>query len=227
MRHRRRGRILGRAPSHQRALLKNLASALILTERDAEDDENAPKVRGRIVTTLQKAKEVRPLVERCVTIARRALPHQDTADDLETDAERHSDEWRAWRNGEGWQDWNRAVAPVLAARRRLVKLLGDKEAVRILFDTVAPRFIDRPGGYTRIMKLAVPRLGDSGSRAIIEFVGEHDRVRKKSQKPAFEPDAEEEEEVVETAETDEDQAVTDEVAEETDAAEEGSDDDKE
>jgi len=221
MRHRRRGRTLGRNPSHQRALLKNLASALILTERDAEDDANTPKVPGRIVTTLQKAKEVRPLVERCVTIARRALPHQETADDLETDADRHSDEWRAWRNGQGWQDWNRAVAPVLAARRRLVKLLGDKEAVRILFDTVAPRFVDRPGGYTRIMKLAMPRLGDAGSRAIIEFVGEHDRVRKKSQKPAFEPDAEEQDEVDETAETDEADAS------QQDAAEEASDDDKE
>ena len=55
MRHRRRGRKLGRNPKHQRALLRNLASALILTERDAEDDANAPKVPGRIVTTLHKA----------------------------------------------------------------------------------------------------------------------------------------------------------------------------
>ena len=64
MRHRRKGRTLGRCPSHQRALLRNLASALILTERDAEDEDNRPKVKGRIITTLQKAKEVRPLVER-------------------------------------------------------------------------------------------------------------------------------------------------------------------
>ena len=202
MRHRRRGRTLGRSPSHQRALLKNLASALILTERETDDD-NAPKVPGRIVTTLQKAKEVRPLVERCITIARRALPHQEAADALETDAERRSEEWRAWRNGPEWHEWNRTVAPALTARRRLVKLLGDKEAVRVLFDTVAPRFVDRPGGYTRIMKLAMPRLGDAGPRAILEFVGEHDRVRKKSQKPAFEPDAEEPDEPDETAEADE------------------------
>ena len=183
--------------------MKNLASALILTERDAEDEANAPKVPGRIVSTLHKAKEVRPLVERCVTIARRALPHQDAADVLETDADRHSDEWREWRNGNGWREWNQAVAPVLAARRRLIKLLGDKEAVRILFNKVAPRFVDRPGGYTRIMKLAMPRLGDAAARAIIEFVGEHDRVRKKSQKPAFEPDAEEQDDLDATAETDE------------------------
>ena len=73
MRHRKRGRHLGRSPNHQRALLRNLASALFLTERetDADLDKNIPKVKGRIVTTLHKAKEVRPLVEKCITIARR------------------------------------------------------------------------------------------------------------------------------------------------------------
>ena len=73
MRHRRKGRVLGRSPSHRKALFKNLASALFLTERDAELDENAPKVKGRIVTTLPKAKEVRPLVEKCITIAKKSL----------------------------------------------------------------------------------------------------------------------------------------------------------
>ena len=64
MRHRRKGRILGRNPSHQRALLRGLASALILTEGEFEsDDKGKPKVKGRIVTTIQKAKEARPLVE--------------------------------------------------------------------------------------------------------------------------------------------------------------------
>ena len=69
MRHRRKGRILGRSPSHQRALLRNLASALMLTERDADSDEvGAPAVKGRMTTNVAKAKEVRPLVERCVTL---------------------------------------------------------------------------------------------------------------------------------------------------------------
>ena len=172
MRHRRRGRTLGRNPKHQRALLRNLASALILTERDAEGEDNAPKVKGRIVTTLQKAKEVRPLVERCVTIARRSLPNQEAADRLEPDTERHSEAWRAWRQGEQWYEWNHAIAPVVAARRRVLRLLGDKQAVRILFDEIAPRFADRPGGYTRIMRLAKPRLGDAGMQAILEFVGD-------------------------------------------------------
>ena len=217
MRHRTRGRTLGRNPSHQRALLRNLASALILTERDAEDDDNKPKVKGRIVTTLQKAKEVRPLVERCVTIARRALPHQEAADELETNAERHSEKWRAWRHSKQWYDWNRAIAPVVAARRRALRLLGDKEAVRILFDELAPRFADRPGGYTRILQLATPRLGDAGTRAILEFVGTHDRVRRKAEKPAFEAESGEEPETAETEATAEEKPSADETTPETQA----------
>jgi len=189
MRHRRRGRKLGRSPSHQRALLRNLASALILTERDAEGEQNKPKVKGRIVTTLSKAKEVRPLVERCVTIACRAIPHQEAAKRLASQAQRHSEQWRAWRFSGQWQDWNRAVAPVVAARRRVLRLLGDKQAVQVLFEDVAPRFAERPGGYTRILHLATPRLGDAGPRAILEFVGVRDRQRKRAPKPAFEPEA--------------------------------------
>lgn len=208
MRHRRRGRKLGRNPSHQRALLRNLASALILTERDAEGDENAPKVKGRIVTTLQKAKEVRPLVERCVSIARRALPHQEAADRLEPDAERNSQQWRTWRQSDQWQEWNRTIAPVVTARRRVLKLLGDKEAVRVLFDRIAPRFEDRPGGYTRVLKLAKPRLGDAGFQAILEFVGTHDRKRMAAPRPAFEPDTKE----IDTKEINVEESDTEDVA---------------
>jgi large subunit ribosomal protein L17 len=185
MRHRRRGRKLGRNPNHQRALLRNLASALILTERQAEG-LGAPKVKGRIVTTLQKAKEVRPLVEKCVTIARKALPHVRAAGELGPDADRFSEKWKSWRNSQRWQEWSRAIAPVVAARRRLLVLLGDKKAVKILVDDIAPRFEDRPGGYTRVLHLAKPRLGDAGPRAILEFVGKHDRVRREAAKPSFE-----------------------------------------
>lgn len=186
MRHRRLGRKLGRKPNHQRALLRSLASALILTERDAEGDDNKPKVKGRIITTIQKAKEVRPLVEHCVTIACRALPHQEAAGKLDSDAERHSESWRAWRDSARWGEWNQAMAPVVAARRRLVRLLGSKEAVQVLFNEIAPRFVDRAGGYTRVLRLAKPRLGDNGTRAILEFVGKNDRKRRKAPKPTFE-----------------------------------------
>ncbi len=189
MRHRRKGRVLGRNPAHQRALLRNLASALFLTERDAEGEENAPKVKGRIITTLPKAKEVRPVVERCVTIAKRVLPQLEEAAKFGTTADRNSQAWKDWRKSENYQKWNQAISPVVNARRRALRLLGDKQAVRILFAEVAPRFLDRPGGYTRILKLAKPRLGDAGDRAILEFVGVRDRVRAKSSKPAFEAPA--------------------------------------
>lgn len=192
MRHRRRGRKLGRNPNHQRALLRNLASALFLTERDAELDENEPKVKGRIITTLAKAKEVRPLVEKCVTVARKSIAAEDAAREFETDAERGTEEWKSWRQSDRWQQWNATIAPAVAARRRCVRLLGDKQAVRVLFEEIAPRFEDRPGGYTRILRLATPRLGDAGPRAILEFVGVHDRVVEKSERPAFEDEEVEE-----------------------------------
>ncbi len=185
MRHRRKGRKLGRNPSHQRALLRSLASALLLTERDAEFDDNKPKVKGRIITTISKAKEVRPLLEKCVTIARRSLNAEEAAGEHGTSAERGSQEWKNWRESDNWRAWNQAIAPALAARRRCLQLLHDKEAVEILFDEIAPRFADRPGGYTRIIRLAQPRLGDGGVRAIFEFVGVRDRVIERSQKPAF------------------------------------------
>lgn len=189
MRHRNRGRKLGRNPSHQRALLKNLASALFLTERETDEyDENPPKVKGRIVTTLPKAKEVRPLVERCITIARRSLSARQEASEYATDAERNSEEWRSWRTSDRWRQWNQAIAPEVAARRRAYQLLGDKAAVKILFEEIAPRFADRPGGYTRVLKLAKPRLGDAGARAILEFVGVRDREKVESEAPSFEDD---------------------------------------
>ena len=183
MRHRTKGRKLGRNPNHQRALLRSLASALFLTEKPEDEyleseKKLAPKVAGRIVTTVEKAKELRPFVEKCVTLARKALKHQREADQLLTPAERGTEAWKKWRNSEEWQKWNKAVAPAIAYRRRVIQLIGNKEAVSILFSVIAPRFEDRNGGYTRVLKLAKPRLGDAGQRAIIEFVGVRDRVKK-------------------------------------------------
>ncbi|MGC6445255.1 MAG: bL17 family ribosomal protein [Rubripirellula sp.] len=203
MRHRRRGRTLGRSPSHRKALFKNLASALFLTERDATLDDNAPKTPGRITTTLHKAKEVRPLVEKCITIAKKSLAAAEEAKQFETSAERDSDEYKQWRKSDDWQKWANARAPVVAARRRVVQLIGDKEAAKILFDTIAERYVDRPGGYTRILRLATPRLGDAGTRAILELVGKNDRVKRSAEKPAFEEEApaEDQETVAAAAET--------------------------
>ncbi len=218
MRHRRRGRTLGRSPSHRKALLRNLASSLFLTERDAEFDNNAPKVKGRIVTTIHKAKEVRPLVEKCITIARKSLAHTERAAEFESTADRNSEQWREWRRSENWRLWCDARAPVVAARRRALQLLGDKKAVKILFEEVAPRFADRDGGYTRILRLAKPRLGDAGTRAIIEFVGTHDRVTERSEKPSFAEPEEDTSTLVQDVASEEevkDESTTDEGAGET------------
>jgi large subunit ribosomal protein L17 len=202
MRHRRKGRKLGRSPSHQRALLRGLAINLFLTERDDEEGlhDNKPVVQGRIITTLAKAKEARPLVERCITIAKSALQARERADELSSGAERNTDAWRSWRSSAEWQEWSAAAAPVVTARRRLLTLLGHnnkksksqfiktgaREAVEILLDKIAPRYADRAGGYTRVLRLAKPRLGDAGPRAILELVGKHDRKAPEAPAPAVE-----------------------------------------
>ncbi len=160
-----------------------------MTELDKDeflDEKQAPKVKGRIVTTIQKAKEVRPLVERCISLACVAQPALESAKKLGTTAERNSEQWKKWRHGKQWQQWAAAMAPVVTTRRRLVTLLGNKQAAKICFEVIAPRFVDRAGGYTRIMRLAKPRLGDAGTRAVLEFVGVRDRVTKPAPAPKFE-----------------------------------------
>ena len=234
MRHKRRGRRLGRSSSHRRALMRNLASSLFLTERDPEFYEGLyqadgqtevqpPKFQGRIVTTIHKAKEVRSFVEKCITIAKNSLAHSDAADEFAVDADRNSDEWKTWRKSEDYKKWNAAMAPAVAARRRVFSMLRNKEAVSILFDEIAPRYVDRPGGYTRVMKLANVRLGDAGVQAILELVGKNDRVAKKSEKPAFDDT---EDDTVATSAPAEDEKPTDEAepaTEETSAEESGGD----
>jgi len=84
----------------------------------------------RITTTIAKAKDLRPLAEKMVTLARTGT---------------------------------------LANRRRVLTMVSDKQVVRHLFDDIAPRFADRDGGYTRILRIG-PRKGDNAEMAIIEFV---------------------------------------------------------
>lgn len=116
MRHQRSGRKLGRDSAHRKALYANLAGALI--------------EHGRIKTTVAKAKAVRPVAERMITLGRRGDLH---------------------------------------ARRQAVAFLRSKDVVHKLFSEVGPSFAERPGGYTRIVRIG-PRFGDASEMAYLELV---------------------------------------------------------
>ena len=126
MRHNVGYRKLGRVTEHRIALLRNQAIALLRHEK--------------IETTMPKAKELRPFVERLITIAKRGVAAGDA-------------------NGKA-----------LHARRMVLAELPDKDVVGKLFDTLAPRFAERPGGYTRILRVGF-RRGDSAEVAHVELVG--------------------------------------------------------
>lgn len=143
MRHGKAGRKLSRTPSHRKAMFANMAASLIRHEQ--------------IVTTLPKAKELKPIVDKLVTLGKRGDLH---------------------------------------ARRQAISQIGDKDAVSKLFETLAERYRERNGGYTRVLKAGF-RQGDSAPVAVIEFVdrdpeakGAEDRARAAAEAEA---DAREEE----------------------------------
>ena len=176
-------------------MFRNMASSLIRTVAAADIKERevgTPKIPGRIVTTVAKAKELRPYVEKLITLAKAALQHESDAAQYATTAAKNSSEWKSWRTSDRWKNWVKAKSPAVNLRRRAFARLRDKEAVQILFENLAPRFKDRPGGYTRVVKLASVRLGDAGPQALIEFVGVNDRKKqKKARKPKSMPVASE------------------------------------
>ncbi|TYR35260.1 50S ribosomal protein L17 [Mesorhizobium microcysteis] len=116
MRHGKSGRRLNRTVSHRKALFSNMAASLIEHEQ--------------ITTTLPKAKELRPIVEKLVTLGKRGDLH---------------------------------------ARRQVISAIGSDALAKRLFDTIAPRYATRNGGYLRIMKAGF-RHGDNAAMAVIEFV---------------------------------------------------------
>jgi large subunit ribosomal protein L17 len=126
MRHRVAHRKLGRVTEHRIAMLRNQASALIEHER--------------IQTTVARAKELRPFVERIISVAKRSLSPAATAPHRVT------------------------------ARRVVSRDIANREVVTKLFDTIAPRYVDRAGGYTRLLRLGY-RRGDSAEVAEVELVG--------------------------------------------------------
>ncbi len=116
MMHHNVGRKLGVTTAHRKAMLANMCSSLILNQR--------------IETTLTRAKELRKIAERMITLGKRKTVH---------------------------------------ARRRALMVLRNKRAVKVVFDTLAPQFEGRMGGYTRILKLG-HRRGDSAPMALIEYL---------------------------------------------------------
>lgn len=128
MRHLKKGRKLGRTTSHRKATLSALSVALLKEHR--------------IVTTVAKAKALRPFVEPLITKAKEDKPHN---------------------------------------RQQVFSKLKDKEAVSHLFEEVAKKAMDRPGGYTRIVKLGY-RSGDNAQMAVIELVDYNDIKPKDSKK---------------------------------------------
>lgn len=117
MRHRKKVAKLSRNASHRNAMVRNLATDLLRHER--------------VTTTLAKAKAVRPVAERLVTLGKRDTLH---------------------------------------ARRHAARVIRDQDVLRKVFNELAPRYAERPGGYTRIMRLDT-RPGDRADMAIIEMVG--------------------------------------------------------
>jgi len=120
MRHLKAGRKFGRTSAHRKALFRNMVTALI--------------DRGRIRTTLAKAKELRGKVEKTITLGKKGTLH---------------------------------------ARRHALKLVADKDSLRKIFGPLAERYANRPGGYTRVIKLG-HRLGDDAPMAFIELIDHED-----------------------------------------------------
>src|SRR5215470_1598711 len=144
MRHRVAYRKLGRVTEHRIAMLRNQATALLRYEH--------------LTTTVPRAKELRPFVERLITIAKRGVAGGE-------------------KNGHA-----------LTARRLVMQDLQDREVVSKLFDTIAPRFASRPGGYTRLLRLGY-RKGDSAEVAQVELVGSEFNPRAKAEADAKSEDA--------------------------------------
>src|SRR5437870_868431 len=149
MRHRVAHRKLGRVTEHRIAMLRNQATSLLRYEH--------------LTTTVPRAKELRPFVERLITIAKRGVAGSQGA--------------------EAPAKGNAGNGHLLNARRRVMQDLQDREVVTKLFDSIAPRFATRPGGYTRLLRIGF-RKGDSAEVAQVELVGSEFNPRAKAETDA-------------------------------------------
>lgn len=158
MRHLKRTAKLGRKSQHRNMMLSNLVSSLIK--------------HRRITTTLAKAKAAQQVAERMVTLGKRgnaAATAAESAADAKAKASGLADNVHCRRLVAA--RLHQQPRSLFKSKAERLKWKENEDVIHILFDLIAPTFKDRQGGYTRIVKLAVPRRGDAGLKAILEFVG--------------------------------------------------------
>ena len=161
MRHQRRGRKLNRNASHRLALFRNLSRSLITHES--------------IQTTMPKAKELRPFIEKLITLAKNAAVAIADGTPAGKTRALHLRRQAMAKLGPtaGTGIWDKKNEPETDKTMDTV--------LKKLFNVLGPRFVTRPGGYTRVLKLHYRRLGDAGETAIIEFLKEGEtKVQKES-----------------------------------------------
>lgn len=170
MRHRKAGFKLNRTAAHRQAMLRNMAASLF--------------EHGQIVTTIPKAKALQPFVEKIVTKARKGDLHSRRQVISMLGGDRNAFAWtylpknpsdaereqvsKLRERAEGFFDIPDSGE---VERNRYGELRKAPKLVKHVFENVAPRFSDRPGGYTRIVKLGYRRLGDATPLCVIQFVG--------------------------------------------------------
>ena len=171
MRHRLAGRHLNRNSTHRVALFRNLSRALITHER--------------ITTTVPKAKSLRPFVEKLITLAKKAAVADDGTPAGKAKAlhyRRQAITYLGPTAGTGTYDKKDEPVTRPGKKNPITVTVLEK-----LFAEIGPRYKDRPGGYTRILKLHTRRLGDAGEQAIIELLKAGETRPKKERAPSPAP----------------------------------------
>lgn len=170
MRHRKAGFKLGRTRTHRQAMLRNMAASLF--------------EHGQIVTSVPKAKALQPMVEKIITKAKKGDLHSRRQVIAILGRDRRAFDWlytpknadeaakqRVADQRERTEKFFDIPADDQVERNRYGELRKAPKLVRHIFENVAPRFADRQGGYTRIVRIGYHRLGDATEMCVIQFVG--------------------------------------------------------